>query len=119
MLPLIKILLSASLIWVVNEVVAKYSKPLLGSLIASLPLVSLLTFFWIHHDLRQRPQEAVEKLAVHSTGIFWFVLPTLPMFLIFPALLRRGLGFWPSIAICCAITAALYFVTAKVANRLA
>jgi hypothetical protein len=82
---ILKILLSAALIWLVNEVVVKHSKPLLGSLIASLPLVSLLTFVWIHHDLRDRPQVAVERLAAHSTGLFWFVLPTLPMFLVFPA----------------------------------
>jgi hypothetical protein len=110
---LIKILLSASLIWLVNEAVVKHSKPLLGSMIASLPLVSLITFMWIYHDLKNRPQEAVERLASHSTGVFWFVIPSLPLFLVFPILLKRGVGFWPSIGIVCIGTALLYALMAK------
>ncbi len=114
---LVKILLSASIIWIVNEIVVKHSKPLLGSMIASLPLVTLITFIWIHHDMKQQPAEAVERLAAHSTGIFWFVLPTLPMFLVFPMLLKRGLGFWPSITIMCVGTAVLYLIMAKFLTR--
>ena len=52
-------------------------------------------------------------MAVHSTGILWFVLPTLPMFLIFPWLLRRGMGFWPSRGLGCLSTPILYLVTAR------
>jgi len=63
--------------------------------------------------MRDRSQEAVERLASHSTGIFWFVLPTLPLFLVFPVLLRRGFGFWPGMALVCAGTALLYALTAK------
>jgi len=114
---LLKILISAATIWIVNEIVVKHSKPLIGSMIASLPLVSLLTFMWIYHDMRDRPIEAVDRLATHSTGIFWFVLPTLPMFLVFPALLKKGLGFWPSMGIVCIGTAILYAVVAKLIAR--
>ena len=114
---LLKIVLSALLIYVVNEVVVKHSRPLIGSLIASLPLVSILTFIWIQHDLRDRPAEAAEKLASHSTGIFWFVLPTLPMFLIFPALLKRGIAFWPSLGLSSLSAVALYAITARLIMR--
>lgn len=113
----LKILLSASIIWLVNEVVVKHSKPLLGSMIASLPLVSLITFMWIYHDMKDRPAEVVDRLASHSTGIFWFVLPTLPLFLVFPMLLKKGLGFWPSMAAVCVGTAILYALTAKFLAR--
>ncbi len=108
MLTVIKLLFSAGLIYFVNEIVVTRSKPLLGSMIASLPLVSIITFFWIWTGLKESPAEQVEKLAAHSTGVFWFVLPSLPMFLIFPALLRKGLSFWPTIIICCVITMILY-----------
>ncbi len=111
--PLFKILLSATLIWVVNEVVVRHSKPLLASAIAALPLVSVITFVWIHLDLRGQPDEAARRLAAHSTGIFWFVLPTLPMFLIFPWLLRRGMGFWPSLGLGCLSASVLYLITAR------
>ncbi|MDF2376535.1 MAG: DUF3147 family protein [Verrucomicrobiales bacterium] len=108
MLTVIKLIFSAALIYFVNEIVVTRSKPLLGSMIASLPLVSIITFFWIWTGLKESPAEQVEKLASHSTGVFWFVLPSLPMFLIFPALLRKGLSFLPSILICCVITMLLY-----------
>ncbi len=112
MLTLLKLTLSAGIIYLVNEVVITRSRPFLGSLIASLPLVSLITFVWIYHGLRANPQAQVEKLAAHSTGVFWFVLPSLPMFLIFPWLLRKGIHFWPNLILCSFITMLLYAVMA-------
>ncbi|MDF1815797.1 MAG: DUF3147 family protein [Verrucomicrobiales bacterium] len=117
MLTLIKLVVSASLIYIVNEVVVTRSRPVVGSLIASLPLVSLITFFWIYFDLKADPQARIEKLASHSSGVFWFVIPSLPMFLIFPALLKRGMSFWFSIGICCVVTMVLYAFTAAVLKR--
>ncbi len=117
MLLVIKLLVSAGLIYLVNEIVVVRSKPLMGSLIASLPLVSLITFFWIYFDLKGEPQAQVEKLASHSTGVFWFVLPSLPMFLVFPMLLKKGLSFWLSIGICCVMTMLLYALMVVVLKR--
>ncbi|MEM6279173.1 MAG: DUF3147 family protein [Verrucomicrobiota bacterium] len=117
MLTAIKLLISAALIYFVNEIVVTRSKPLLGSMIASLPLVSIITFFWIWAGLKDSPQDRVEKLAAHSTGVFWFVLPSLPMFLLFPVLLRKGLNFWPSILISCLLTMLLYALMATLLKR--
>ena len=117
MLTVIKLLVSAGLIYLVNEIVVTRSKPFLGSMIASLPLVSLITFVWIWAALRENPEAQTEKLAAHSAGVFWFVLPSLPMFLVFPALLKRGLTFWPTLIICCVITMALYAGMALILKR--
>lgn len=117
MLAIAKILISASLIYLVNEVVVRHSKPLLGSLIASLPLVSVLTFVWIWNDLRAQPDVLVEKLSAHSAGVFWFVLPSLPMFLLIPWMLKKGLGFWPTMAAGCVLTMVLYLVMARLLAR--
>ncbi len=117
MLVLIKILTSASLIYLVNEIVVARSRPFLGSLIASLPLVSLITFIWIWFDLAKDPAARTEKLAAHSTGVFWFVLPSLPMFLVLPWLLRKGVSFWPSLLLCCLLTMGLYTLTAMLLKR--
>jgi len=117
MIAIVKVLLSATLIYLVNEVVIVRSKPLLGSLIASLPLVSLLTFVWIYYGLKSDPVAMNDKLASHSAGVFWFVLPSLPMFLIFPALLKRGLSFWPNLGICCLITMVLYALMAAALKK--
>ena len=112
MLTALKLLISAGLIYLVNEIVITRSRPFLGSLIASLPLVSLITFFWIWSGMKDDPAARVEKLAAHSNGVFWFVLPSLPMFLIFPWLLKKGLSFWPNILLCCGITMLLYALMA-------
>jgi len=117
MLTIIKLIVSAGLIVFVNEVVVARSRPMMGSLIASLPLVTLITFFWIYFDLKVDPAARVEKLAAHSTGVFWFVLPSLPMFLVFSWLLRKGVSFWATLGICCVLTMVLYAITVLILKR--
>lgn len=57
-------------------------------------------------------------LATHATGTFWFVIPSLPMFLAIPALLKRGVGFWPALAAGCALTMALYLAMIWIGPKL-
>ena len=97
----IKAALSGILIAVISEVAKRY--PGFGGLIASLPLVSVLGMVWLWRD---RPDAA--NMAAHAEATFWFVLPSLPMFLLIPAMLRQGFGFWVSLAAGCALTVALY-----------
>ena len=99
-----KALISGLIIAIVSEV-AKRS-PGLGALIASLPLVSILAMMWLWRDTSD-----VVRIASHAEATFWLVLPTLPMFLVLPWLLRQGTGFWPSLALSCVLTIALYVVT--------
>jgi len=93
--------MSGILIALISEVAKRY--PGLGGLIASLPLVSVLGMIWLWRD---KPDAA--NMAAHAEGTFWFVLPSLPMFLLMPAMLRNGFGFWMSLAAGCALTIALY-----------
>lgn len=97
----IKAALSGILIAIISEVAKRY--PGFGGLIASLPLVSVLGMIWLWRD---KPDAA--NMASHAEATFWFVLPSLPMFLVIPAMLRSGLGFWISLAAGCALTIALY-----------
>ena len=97
----IKAALSGILIAIISEVAKRY--PGVGGLIASLPLVSVLGMIWLWRD---RP-DAV-NMAAHAQATFWFVLPSLPMFLLIPAMLRNGYGFWLSLAAGCVLTVALY-----------
>jgi len=53
-----------------------------------------------------------------SEGIFWLVLPTLPMFLVLPAMLKNGFAFWTALAASCALTVALYLVAVWLLPRL-
>ena len=79
--------LSGILVSVVSET-AKRS-PSLGALIASLPLVSILGMIWLWRDTHD-----VERLSSHAEATFWFVLPSLPMFLVLPWLLRSVITFY-------------------------
>lgn len=101
----IKCTLSGIIIGVVSEV-AKRS-PAFGALIVSLPLVSLLGIIWLWRDTGD-----AERIAGHAESTFWYVLPSLPMFLVLPAMLRAGVEFWSALAASCALTVALYLVTA-------
>lgn len=103
---LIKLLVTALIIVVISEVSKKL--PLLGSLIASLPLVSVLGMIWIYGETKD-----MTKIASHAEGTFWYVIPSLPMFLLLPWMLRKGITFPISLATGLALTAALYFVMTK------
>jgi hypothetical protein len=106
----IKCVLSGIIVAAVSEI-AKRS-PALGALIVSLPLVSLLGILWLWRDTGD-----VERIASHAESTFWYVLPSLPMFLALPAMLRAGVGFWPAMAASCVLTMVLYFITAWVLSR--
>jgi hypothetical protein len=97
---IIKAALSGVLIAIISEVAKRY--PGFGGLIASLPLVSVLGMIWLWRD---KPDAA--NMAAHAEATFWFVLPSLPMFLVIPALLRSGWSFWAALAAGCALTVVL------------
>lgn len=101
----IKCALSGIIIAIVSEV-AKRS-PSFGALIVSLPLISLLGILWLWRDTAD-----TERIASHAESTFWYVLPSLPMFLILPATLRAGVGFWSSMGASCVLTIVLYLATA-------
>ena len=87
--------------------------PAAGALIASLPLVSLLGMIWLWHDTHDSA-----RLADHAAATFWYILPSLPMFLLIPAMLRHGQGFWVAIGAGCMLTILLYLLTMIGAARL-
>lgn len=100
----IKAALSGMIIAIVSDVARKY--PGFGALIASLPLISILGMIWLWRDTNDSI-----RLADHAQATFWFVLPSLPMFLLVPMLLKRGVAFWPALAAGCLLTILLYIVT--------
>lgn len=105
-----KALLSGAIIAIVSEVARR--SPGFGALIVSLPLISLMGMMWLWRDT-----EDAARIAAHAEATFWYVLPSLPMFLLLPALLRRGVAFWPALGIGCIVTIALYFLMVWVGPR--
>jgi hypothetical protein len=107
----IKALISGIIVATVSEISKRY--PGFGGLIASLPLVSVLGMLWLWND---KPDAA--NMAAHAEGTFWFVLPSLPMFLAIPAMLRAGVNFYVALALGCVLTIALYLGMIALAPRL-
>lgn len=106
----IKAALSGIVIAVASEVARRW--PGIGALIVSLPLVSVLAMLWLWRDTHDPV-----RLAAHAEGTFWFVLPSLPMFLLMPWLLRQGQPFWLALLAGCVLTVALYFAMLALAPR--
>ncbi|MFL6721312.1 MAG: DUF3147 family protein [Sphingomonas sp.] len=107
----IKAALSGVIVAAVSEIARRY--PGWGGLVASLPLTSLLAMVWLYRDSGDS-----EQVAVLTASIFWFIIPSLPLFLTLPWLLRSGLGFWAAMAIGVAGTLALYALMFWAAPRL-
>lgn len=105
----IKYLITAAVVVLISEIARRSDR--LGALIAALPMVTILTLIWLH--LENQP---AEKLANHAWYTFWYVIPTLPMFLVFPWLLPR-LGFWPALLACIVFSIICFAVFALVVRR--
>lgn len=111
MMPLaIKAVISGLLIALISEIGRKL--PTVGALVASLPLVSVLgmVFLW-----NARPD--AQNMAIHAEATFWYALPSLPMFLLIPALLRHGLPFWLALVAGCVLTVLLYLAMMQFGPR--
>lgn len=97
----VKAAISGVIVALVSEIARRH--PGWGGLLASLPLTSILAMVWLWRDSGDSA-----RVAQLSQSVIWFILPSIPMFLIIPALLKSGLGFWATLALSIAITLALY-----------
>jgi F0F1-type ATP synthase assembly protein I len=104
-----KYLLTAAMVVLVSEAAKRSDK--LGGFIAALPLITLLTLIWLY--LEHQP---ASKIANHAYYTFWYVIPTLPMFLAFPFLLPR-LGFWPTMLASVLITVLCFGISVLVLRK--
>lgn len=106
---LTKYLLTAAVVVLVSELAKRSDK--LGAFVAALPLVTVLALIWLH--VESQPEQ---KIANHAWYTFWYVIPTLPMFLIFPWILPR-IGFWPALLCGVIVTTASFGLFALGARR--
>jgi hypothetical protein len=107
---LTKTVLSGLIAAIVSEI-AKRS-PAFGALVASLPLISIMAVIWLWKDTAD-----TARIASHMEATFWYVLPSLPMFLLVPAMLRGGAGFWVSLITGCIVTFLLYLAMTSILAR--
>jgi len=104
-----KYALTAAMVVLVSEVAKRSDR--LGALLAALPLVTVLALIWL-----QLERQPVAKISNHAWYTFWYVIPTLPMFLVFPALLTR-LGFWWTLLVSGLLTVACFGLFALLVRR--
>jgi F0F1-type ATP synthase assembly protein I len=105
-----KYAITALVIVLVSEVAKRSDR--LGALIASLPIVTVMVMIWLH--IEKQPSG---KIANHAYYTFWYVLPTMPMFLLMPWMLRKGFGFWPALGSGCVLTFACFALAAVMLKR--
>ncbi|MFK4025544.1 DUF3147 family protein [Stutzerimonas balearica] len=104
-----KYLLTAAVVVLVSEAAKRSDR--LGGFLAALPLITVLAMIWLYVE-----HQPLEKIANHAWYTFWYVLPTLPMFLLFPRLLAR-LGFWPALLAGALLTVACFGLLALLLRR--
>lgn len=101
---ILKAAISGMLVAIASEVARRYAG--IGALIASLPLISVLGMIWLWRDTHDPA-----RLADHAAATLWYVIPSLPMFVLIPLMLRAGTGFWTALLAGCALTVLLYLIT--------
>ena len=104
-----KYFFTAAVVVLVSEVAKRSDR--LGGFVAALPLATVLALIWLYME-----DQPMEKIANHAWYTFWYVVPTLPMFLAFPVLLPR-FGFWPTLLACIVITLVCFGAFALLVRR--
>lgn len=99
---IIKFAVSAGLIVLISEVGKVHAKT--GAFIGAMPWVTTITMVWLFIGLHSQPAERTDKIADHAWYTFWYVLPTMPMFLLIPWMLRRGCNFYVTMGASAALT---------------
>ncbi|TAG09804.1 MAG: DUF3147 family protein [Verrucomicrobia bacterium] len=100
-----KYAITAFVIVAVSEIAKRADR--LGALVSSLPLISIMIMIWLHLE-----KQGNAKIANHAYYTFWYVLPTLPMFLLLPWMLNHGMGFWISLTASMVLTIVCFAITA-------
>jgi hypothetical protein len=93
---LIKIIVTAGLIVLISEIAKINDK--LGGLVAAMPIMTLLVILWMYYD-----GNSDEKISSHMSYTLLYIVPTIPMFLIFPFVISK-FGFYMAFLISILIT---------------
>lgn len=80
----------------------------LASLLAAIPITSVLIFIWMYLE-----QKDVPKIAAMSKEVFFLVIPSLAFFLLLPSLLKR-ISFYPAMGVSLFVTAIIYIGFIKI-----
>lgn len=102
----LKYIITAAIVVLASELANRSEK--IGALVGALPVMTILVVLWIFAE--NKSTEGANKIADYAFYTFWYVLPTLPMFLVMSEMLKKGSNFWLSLAVYILGTVALFFM---------
>lgn len=103
----IKTLLSALIIATVTKL--SEHQTMGAAFIKSLPLTSLLVFFFMKYEGRTD-----KEIAAMSWDILYLVIPSLILFIVLPLMINKGFNFYVSLGTGIAAMSVGYFATIKI-----
>ena len=106
---LVKIAITTLLIVIISEIAKRSS--LVGAVLASIPLISVLAMTWLYVDTKD-----AGKVSELATSVFWLVIPSLALFISLPLLLKHGFNFYLSMGIAIVVTIVCYFLMIAILN---
>jgi len=106
-----KLVITTFLIVLISEISKRSS--LAGALLAAIPLVSILAMTWMYVDTKSS-----ESAVQFSQNIVWLIAPSMTLFIAFPILIKKGLGFYPSMLISIFLTVFAYYSVIFILERL-
>lgn len=106
----LKIIITTVLIVIIAEISKRNT--LLGSILASIPIISVLAFIWLYVDT-----QSVEKVTKLSYSIFWLVIPSLTLFISLPLFLKAGINFYASLFFSIVLTVVAYYFMIMVLEK--
>ncbi|RDU37826.1 hypothetical protein DRW41_08385 [Neobacillus piezotolerans] len=92
MFTIVKIFVSAAIIAVITEISRRY--PVQGGIIAALPIVSVLSIFWLYLQ-----GEHIEKLSKFALGVVWGIPSTVVMLVIIGLALKNSIHLFVSLGL--------------------
>ena len=105
----IKLFISSAIIVIVSEIAKKDN--IIGGLIASIPIVSVLSIIWLYIDTND-----IDKVKALANGILWMIFPSMSFFIVLPILINCGIKFYLSLTISILITMVCYLSTISFMN---
>ena len=105
----IKVFISSAIIVLVSEIAKKDN--IIGGLIASIPIVSVLSIIWLYIDTKD-----IDKVKALANGILWMIFPSMSFFIVLPILINCGIKFYLSLTISILTTMVCYLLTISVMN---
>ena len=105
----IKVFISSAIIVLVSEIAKKDN--IIGGLIASIPIVSVLSMILLYIDTNN-----IDKVKALANGILWMIFPSMSLFIVLPILINCGIKFYLSLTISILITMVCYLITISFMN---